>query len=465
LVYPWLIAAAVLVARGADSKPAAHAPPADKHVAPTPTPAAGTHGAKQSTPARGHEKPSPVGAAVKDAAAKDAPEKKEEAKKDGHGKSPDSQGDHNKGAGNKGGGEKAATSKASHASDAPKDSAHKQEPAKNSSATAAKPEQAKNNTPGQSAPQSKAGDGPPGDHGKPRDHGKPADHAKSASGNHPKPAGGSPSTANQAAANHSSPERTKEPNAPPVLRPGTYIRNGGDRPRSTGHGTTRPARARNDGPFVVTVTESLEPDPKTPDETLELLVRGNQKYLAAQPSPTRPLPSTFARNHSPKVIVLICSDAAFVPETLFGLSSADLVNVRVAGAVASREQAASIAYAFTYADPKLLVVLGHLDCPVTRAAVEGERMPGELAALLAPLESAVDKTRYYNPGLRGEALLQEATRVNVWTSVQDLMRGSEIISRKLRAGALKVVGGVVDFRTGRVNWMGEYPAQLSSALR
>lgn len=426
--YPWLIAAAVLVARGSEPKPAADKitsskPAADKS-------AAGDHGAKESGSLRAHEKPSPVGAEVK----KDDPAKggakKEDTQKNGH------SGGH------------ASASKASHGTGASNDPPHKQGQAKNIPGAAANPAHGKG-----------SGSGKPAEHAKTGDHGKTESSGKTSTSSHSKAAG-----SNAAGTNHAAGEASKEPSAPTVLKPGSYVRDSRQRPRSAAKGKSRPARDREDGPFVVNVTESMEPDPRTPDETLQLLVRGNQSYVAARPFLPRPGPATL-RNDSPKLIALSCADAAVAPETMFGLSGSDLVSVRVAGAVASREQTASIAYTFTYADPKLLLVLGHLDCPVTRAVVEGERMPGELAALLAPLVRAVDKARYYNPSLRGDELLLEATKVNVWTSVQDLTRGSEMIARRLRTGALKVVGGVFDFRTGKVNWMGEYPAQLSSALR
>lgn len=404
------------VALASESKPAAAKPGGD-HGKVTAAP-------KESAPAKdgapkGHEKPSPVGEVRKDAhskppAAKEAhKEAHKEAGKEGAkeaAKHPEPGAGHGKPAD----AAKTGDGKASAVKDAPKAGDHK---AQSHATQAAK------------------------------------EPAKSAPAVPPIPGAGKDSA--------------QQANAPPVLRPGSYIRSSAERPRagsrSTGRRRAPNARPRPDSPYVVNVTADLEPEPRTPDEALQLLVKGNQKYLATLPA--RPESPSASRLPSPKAVVLTCSDSTVAPETLFGLNGGELVCVRVAGAVASKEQTASIAYTFTYADPKVLVVLGHLDCPVARAAVNGDRMPGELAPLLAPLEIAVDKTRYYNPGLRGNDLIMEATRVNVWTSVQDLMRGSDTISRKIRTGALKVVGGVFDFRTGRVNWMGEYPAQLSSGLR
>ncbi|MCS7025422.1 MAG: hypothetical protein NZV14_11520 [Bryobacteraceae bacterium] len=249
----------------------------------------------------------------------------------------------------------------------------------------------------------------------------------------------------------------------PFLRPGSYVKStaaASETATRTGRTLRRqaPARQSLEAPYSVQVTAEVDAELQTPEEILRALAAGNQRWVASQPLRNAGVP----RPYSPKAIVLTCSDLSVSPESLFAQRAGELVCVRTAGPVASRDLIASVAHPLTYTKAKLLVVLGHLDCPLLKATVGGEPMPEEIAPLSHLLDAAAHQTRHYNPSLRGQDLLEETARVNVWNVAQNLLRGSATVSKRVRLGAVKIVGGVYEPHTGKVNWMGEFPAQLAS---
>ena len=64
-----------------------------------------------------------------------------------------------------------------------------------------------------------------------------------------------------------------------------------------------------------------------------------------------------------------------------------------------------------------------------------------------------------NPGVTGDAIVNEAVRENVWQSIFDLLKDSEIARHMTREGELKIVGAVCDISTGKVEFLGEHPWQ------
>ena len=73
----------------------------------------------------------------------------------------------------------------------------------------------------------------------------------------------------------------------------------------------------------------------------------------------------------PYAVILTCSDSRVVPELIFDTGIGELFVIRIAGNVASPSSIASIEYAVTHVDVKLIVVLGHQNCGAVTAALGG----------------------------------------------------------------------------------------------
>lgn len=227
----------------------------------------------------------------------------------------------------------------------------------------------------------------------------------------------------------------------------------------------RPTKPAASAAYRVEVHADIYDPPRNAEQALKQLVDGNNRFQSGTPTHPRSTPARMreaARNPSPHTVVLTCADSTIPPELVLDQGIGDIITLRVAGNVSSKDQSASLTYALGQYSPRLLVVLGHTECPVVRSLVNGDRSSPELDLLMAPLREAADKTRYYNPDLRGAEYVDEVARVNVWSTVLGLLRTNQSVSGSMRNGTIKVVGGVVDSQTGKIGWMGEYPARLSS---
>jgi carbonic anhydrase len=202
-----------------------------------------------------------------------------------------------------------------------------------------------------------------------------------------------------------------------------------------------------------------------PDEVLQELKQGNKRFVNGRSVHPRMslarLRETSSEGQHPFACILSCADSRVPPETVFDQGVGDLFAVRVAGNVANNDEIASLEYGIEHLNVSVVVVLGHTACGAVRAVVNEDRVPTTIAQLVKHIGEAVLRTRRYNPTLKGKDLVEESVRVNVWESVEDMLRGSEMIAARVRTGMLRVAGAVYHLDSGEVEWMGSYPGALS----
>ena len=71
----------------------------------------------------------------------------------------------------------------------------------------------------------------------------------------------------------------------------------------------------------------------------------------------------------------------------------------------------------------------------------------------------MDEARDQIGGLSGDALASAAVEKNVLLEMKRLLKSSSAVADDVKAGDVKVIGGVYDLGTGHVHWLGEHPAQ------
>jgi carbonic anhydrase len=199
------------------------------------------------------------------------------------------------------------------------------------------------------------------------------------------------------------------------------------------------------------------------DEAMRILKEGNARYAVGQPrhphqgAERRAL--TTAQGQHPLAAVLSCSDSRVPAEIIFDQGIGDLFVVRVAGNVAAADEIGSLEYALDHLAVPLVVVLGHSQCGAVTAVLDNAKLPSNLAALVAPIQPAVDKARQDNPQAAPDALLKAAITDNVWQTIADMLRLSPIIRDRLSDGRIMVVGALYDLDSGQVQWLGPHPEQ------
>jgi carbonic anhydrase len=189
----------------------------------------------------------------------------------------------------------------------------------------------------------------------------------------------------------------------------------------------------------------------SPDAALDRLMNGNRRYVKGTT-----LRHDFAHEREPLstgqnpfAAVLGCADSRIAPEYCFDTARGDLFVCRVAGNFASDEMVASLEYAVQVLNTPLIMVLGHDACGAVDATIgsvqHGVQLPGHLPSLVAAIKPAVEAAQ----GQSGD-LLANAIRQNVMLNVDKLKNAGPILSAFVGDKKIRVVGGVYQLKTGRV---------------
>ncbi len=204
----------------------------------------------------------------------------------------------------------------------------------------------------------------------------------------------------------------------------------------------------------------------TADQALKSLQEGNARYAAGKPLyPDQGIArrTALTAGQNPFAAVISCSDSRVPTEIVLDQGLGDVFTVRVAGNVAAANELGSVEYGVEHLGAPLLLVLGHVKCGAVSAVVTGAQVHGNIPEAIAQIAPAADKARAANPGAGVDHIIAEAVRLNVWQTIDTLFAQSPIIRERVKAGKLKVVGGVYDLETGGINWLGE-PANLAELL-
>ena len=189
----------------------------------------------------------------------------------------------------------------------------------------------------------------------------------------------------------------------------------------------------------------------SPDQALDRLMQGNRRYVDGNMrrhdfSTERP---ALALGQNPFAGILSCADSRIGPEYAFDSGRGDLFVCRVAGNFANADSIASFEYAVSALGTPLILVLGHEACGAVDATIKqvknGASFPGHIPSLTKALTPAV-KAVLNQPG----DLLANAIKENVQLTVQKLQMSGPILNKGISEKKLKIVGGVYDLHTGRV---------------
>lgn len=197
-----------------------------------------------------------------------------------------------------------------------------------------------------------------------------------------------------------------------------------------------------------------------PDEVLAALIEGNKRFIAGTPSLlSRRRPEDFAalaEGQTPHAIIVACADSRVAPELIFDQGVGDLFVVRVAGNVvtgAGPVVKGSLEFAVAELGARLILVLGHTACGAVKAAVahidNKDALPGAIEGLVDVIRPAAAIAA----GQPGDKV-ENAIKANVQKCVETIKGLDPILSKFAGSGELKVVGGVYDLKSGRVDLLG-----------
>jgi carbonic anhydrase len=189
----------------------------------------------------------------------------------------------------------------------------------------------------------------------------------------------------------------------------------------------------------------------SPDAALDQLMKGNRRYVAGTMrrhdfSTER---GALAGGQNPFAGILSCADSRIGPEYAFDTGRGDIFVCRVAGNFANPDTIASFEYAVAVLNTPLILVLGHQACGAVDSTIKqiknGASFPGHIPSLTEALTPAVQAA-----GNQPGDLLTNAIKQNVVLTVQKLQTAEPILSEAVNQKKLKVVGGVYNLKTGKV---------------
>lgn len=208
-------------------------------------------------------------------------------------------------------------------------------------------------------------------------------------------------------------------------------------------------------PLVQEVLTKAERDALSPDEVLQSLAEGNQRFVNND---------LTARDHSsqvrlsangqfPKAVVLSCLDSRVPVEDVFDRGIGDIFVGRVAGNFVNTDLLGSMEFGCKVAGSKLILVMGHEHCGAVKAAIDDVKL-GNITEMLTKITPAVEMVDYQ--GERTSANPEFVHKVcvsNVNHTIEQIRIHSPILKEMEDTGQIKIVGAVYDMDSGKVTFL------------
>ncbi|MFF7128175.1 carbonic anhydrase [Streptomyces sp. NPDC016566] len=180
----------------------------------------------------------------------------------------------------------------------------------------------------------------------------------------------------------------------------------------------------------------------TPREAFELLLAGNQRFVAGSPEhPNQDAArrAEIAPSQRPFAVLFGCSDSRLAAEIIFDRGLGDLFVVRTAGHVVGAEVLGSIEFGVEVLGCPLVVVLGHDSCGAVGAACSalenGMTPAGYIRDVVERVTPSVLAAR-----AAGQVEPQEVLAEHIRHTADLLLDRSRVLADKVAAGQAAVVG-------------------------
>jgi carbonic anhydrase len=197
-------------------------------------------------------------------------------------------------------------------------------------------------------------------------------------------------------------------------------------------------------------------DKLTPDEIIELMKKGNERFRLGKESPHDYLAqqTASAKGQYPAAVILSCIDSRAPAETIMDLGIGDTFNARVAGNISNDDILGSMEFACKLAGAKVVLVMGHTACGAVKGAIDNAQL-GNLTGLLGKISPAVAATKYQGErSASNYAFVDAVARTNVELTMADIRRRSSVLAELEKSGAIKIIGAMYNLETGVVGFFG-----------
>jgi LPXTG-site transpeptidase (sortase) family protein len=125
------------------------------------------------------------------------------------------------------------------------------------------------------------------------------------------------------------------------------------------------------------------------------MLDGNRRFtsgrLTAHEQDLAILKQNTIEKQEPFAAVLSCADSRVPVELVFDQTIGHIFVIRVAGNVVTPEIIASLEYGAAVLGTKVILVMGRGSCGAVKATIQGKEVPGQISALYAHIQPAVDQ--------------------------------------------------------------------------
>ena len=189
----------------------------------------------------------------------------------------------------------------------------------------------------------------------------------------------------------------------------------------------------------------------TPYQGYELLVEGNKRFInnLKVDHDHLELINQTREGQYPFAVILSCMDSRTSVELIFDQGLGDLFSIRVAGNIVNNDILASIEYAVKYIGSKVLMVLGHTECGAITSAKNGVT-DGHITSLLKRIQPSITKALLHDD--KNYIFKDKVAYANVENSLEEILKGSDIVRSMFEQGKIGIVGGVYNIENGQVDF-------------
>lgn len=196
-------------------------------------------------------------------------------------------------------------------------------------------------------------------------------------------------------------------------------------------------------------------DSLSPEMAITILQEGNNRFinnLKANRNLLQQVNETAA-GQFPFAAILSCMDSRTSAELIFDQGLGDIFSIRVAGNVLNDDILGSMEYACKVAGSKLVVVLGHTKCGAIIGACNHVEV-GHITTLLKKVKPAIDQETQTTADRNGNnaEFVNHVTENNVHLTMARVRKESPILADMEKNGEIRIIGGVYDVETGKVDF-------------
>ena len=195
-------------------------------------------------------------------------------------------------------------------------------------------------------------------------------------------------------------------------------------------------------------------DKLTPDQIIEAMKQGNERFRTGKMSPHDYLAQKQATvaGQYPAAAILSCIDSRAPAEIILDARIGDTFNARMAGNIADDDILGSLGFACAVAGAKVILVMGHTGCGAIKGAIDNAQL-GNLTGLLSKIKPAVGATHYQGERTSTNAEFVDAVaKTNVRLTIGALRARSDVLAGLEKNGKIKIVGSMYRLAGGRVEF-------------